>query len=80
MRWPTVSHRRVDRMIFEPLEIFLCLVPFMLIVSMIGARLLVQNIRIARKERNRGLKPCPYCHRMLNPEAYVCRFCSHELI
>jgi hypothetical protein len=66
-------------MIFGPLEILLCLVPFMLVVFTIGIGLFVQNVSLERRERNRGLRECPYCQKMLNPEAYLCRFCRKEL-
>lgn len=67
-------------MIFSPFEILLCLAPFMLIIFTIGVGLAAQNAAVARRERERGLKKCPYCRGLLNPEAYVCRFCSRELI
>jgi hypothetical protein len=67
-------------MIFSPLEIFLCLMPFMLIILTIGIGLAAQNISLARREREHGQIKCPHCHRLLNPEAYVCRFCSRELV
>lgn len=67
-------------MIFGPLEIFLCLVPFMLIVFTIGIGLAAQNVSLARRERERGQIRCPNCHGLLNPEAYVCRYCSRELV
>jgi hypothetical protein len=67
-------------MIFGPLEIFLCLVPFMLIVFTIGIGLYAQNVVLARRERELGTKKCPYCLNPVNPEAYICRFCSRELV
>lgn len=67
-------------MLFSPLEIFLCLAPFMLIILTIGVGLAAQNISIARREREYGQIKCPQCQRLLNPEAYVCRFCSRELV
>jgi hypothetical protein len=67
-------------MIFGPLEIFLCLFPFMLFVFTIGVGLAAQNLSIARRERERGQIKCPSCSRLLNPEAYICRFCSRELV
>jgi len=66
-------------MILGPLEILLCLAPFMLIVFTIGLGLAVQNISVALRERERGLIRCPQCRGLLNPEAYICRFCSREL-
>ena len=66
-------------MIFGPLEILLCLAPFMLVVFTIGIGLFAQNISLERRERIRGLVECPFCRKMLNPEAYVCRFCRREL-
>ena len=67
-------------MLFSPLEIFLCLVPFMLIILTIGLGLAAQNISLARRERELGQIKCPNCQRLLNPEAYICRFCSRELV
>ena len=66
-------------MIFGPLEIFLCLAPFMIIMFTIGIGLLAQNIALARKELERDTRKCPNCRKLLNPEAYVCRFCRKEL-
>ena len=63
-----------------PLEIFLCLAPFMLIMLTIGLSLGAQNIVLARREREFGQIKCPHCHQLLNPEAYICRFCSRELV
>ena len=67
-------------MLFGPLEIFLCLAPLMLIIFTIGLSLAAQNIMLARRERELGQVECPYCHGLLNPEAYICRFCSRELV
>jgi uncharacterized paraquat-inducible protein A len=66
-------------MIFGPFEILLCLGPLMLFMGTIGVQLYKQNRRLEKKERNRGMKECPNCHKMLNREAYICRFCSQEL-
>ena len=66
-------------MMFSPLEILLCLAPFMLIILTIGVGLAAQNVSIARRERERGMLRCPQCRGLLNPEAYVCRFCSRDL-
>jgi hypothetical protein len=67
-------------MIFGPLEILLCLAPFMLIVFTIGIGLAAQNISLARRERELGQIRCPQCRGLLNAEAYICRFCSRELV
>lgn len=67
-------------MFFSPLDIFLCLAPFMLIMLTIGVGLYAQNVALARKERERNTRACPHCQGLLNPEAYVCRFCSRELV
>ncbi len=67
-------------MLFSPLEILLCLAPFMLIVLTIGVGLAAQNIALARREREIGQIKCPHCQRLLNPEAYICRYCSRELV
>lgn len=67
-------------MILGPLEILFCLAPLMLIVFTIGVGLFVQNISLEKKEKNRGLIKCPYCLKSLNAEAYICRFCSRELV
>lgn len=67
-------------MIFSPLEILLCLAPFMLIMLTIGVGLYAQNIALARREREHGQIRCPHCQSLLNPEAYICRFCSRELM
>lgn len=66
-------------MFLGPLEIFLCLAPFMIIMLTIGAGLLAQNIAIKRRELERNTRKCPNCQKLLNPEAYVCRFCRKEL-
>ena len=66
-------------MIFGPLEIFLCLAPFMLFTLAIGLGLFAQNLALDRREQFRGLIRCPYCRKGLNPEAYICRFCRKEL-
>ena len=66
-------------MIFGPLEIFLCLAPFMLITLSIGLGLWAQNISLDRREQFRGQIQCPNCRMALNPEAYICRFCRKEL-
>jgi hypothetical protein len=67
-------------MLFGPLEILLCLVPAMLIILTIGLSLAAQNMMLARREREFGQIKCPHCRRLLNPEAYICRFCSRELV
>ena len=67
-------------MIFSPLEILLCLAPFMLIILTIGIGLAAQNVSLARRERERGMIRCPQCRGLLNPEAYICRFCARELV
>lgn len=67
-------------MIFSPLEILLCLAPFMLIIFTIGVGLAAQNVSLTRRERERGMIRCPHCRGLLNPEAYICRFCSRELV
>ena len=67
-------------MLFGPLEILLCLVPMMLIILTIGISLAAQNMMLARREREFGQIECPHCRRLLNPEAYICRFCSRELV
>jgi len=67
-------------MIFSPLEILLCLAPFMLIMLTIGLGLYAQNVALARRELERNTRKCPHCKGLLNPEAYVCRFCSRELV
>ena len=67
-------------MIFSPLEILLCLAPFMLIIFTIGVGLAAQNLSLARREREREMIRCPNCRGLLNAEAYVCRFCSRELV
>lgn len=63
-------------MIFGALEILVCLVPFMLIVFVVGVRLIAQNRWL---NRERYVKKCPNCRKLLNTEAYVCRFCRVEL-
>lgn len=67
-------------MFLGPFEILLCLAPFMLIVFTIGVGLAAQNISLERHERERGQIRCPQCSGLLNPEAYICRFCSRELM
>ena len=67
-------------MIFGPLEILLCLAPMMVVMGTIAVRLYQENKRIERRKAHRGMIECPNCHQLINREAYVCRFCSHELI
>ena len=67
-------------MIFSPLEILLCLAPFMLMILTIGVGLAAQNIALDRREREHGMIRCPSCRGLLNPEAYICRFCTRELV
>jgi uncharacterized OB-fold protein len=52
----------------------------MLIILTIGLSLAAQNMMLARREREFGQIKCPDCRRLLNPEAYICRFCSRELV
>ena len=66
-------------MIFGPTEILLCLAPMMLVIFSIGIGLVAQNVAVDRAELNRGQMACPHCRKMLNPEAYICRFCRKEL-
>ncbi|CAN5471052.1 hypothetical protein BH10ACI3_BH10ACI3_11740 [soil metagenome] len=66
-------------MIFGSFEILLCLAPMMLIFLTIAVGLAAQNVSVDRSEKNRGLVACPHCQKMLNPEAYICRFCTKEL-
>lgn len=66
-------------MFLGPFEILLCLAPFMIIIFSIGVGLAAQNLVLAKQERERGLRKCPNCKGLLNPEAYVCRFCRKEL-
>jgi hypothetical protein len=66
-------------MIFGPFEILLCLAPLFILIFAIGVGLAAQNVIADREERERGLIECVYCRKMLNPEAYICRFCLNEL-
>lgn len=66
-------------MLFGTLEILLCLAPVMLVIFAIGVSLAAQNKKLDRKEQWRRLIACPHCHKALNPEAYICRFCRKEL-
>ena len=73
-------------MLFGALEIVICLGVVMLVIFSIGASLFARNILIERKEvamlRSdawKELTECPNCHRALNAEAYICRFCKQEL-
>jgi hypothetical protein len=66
-------------MIFGPFEILLCLGPVMLLIGTIGVQLYKQNRMLEKRESHRGLKECPSCRQLINREAYICRFCSHEL-
>ncbi|MGE0245354.1 MAG: hypothetical protein AB7Q37_06880 [Pyrinomonadaceae bacterium] len=66
-------------MFLGPTEILLCLAPLMLVIFSIGVGLAAQNLAVARHERERGQRKCPYCKGLLNPEAYICRFCRKEL-
>ena len=74
-------------MLFGALEIVVCLGVVMLVIFSIGASLFARNILIERKEvallRSNAwteLTECPNCHRALNAEAYICRFCKQELV
>ena len=66
-------------MIFGPFEILLCLLPTMIVMGTIAVRLYQQNQMIERRQRHRGMMECPNCRQLINREAYICRFCSHEL-
>jgi len=63
-------------MIFGAPEILICLAPFMLFAFVVGVRLIAQNRWL---NRERYVKKCPNCSKLLNTEAYVCRFCRIEL-
>lgn len=67
-------------MIFGPLDILLCLAPMMIFILSVGLGLAAQNVALARQERERDQIRCPHCRGLLNPEAYVCRYCSRELL
>ncbi len=64
-------------MIFGVPEILICLVPFMLISLVVVLRLAAQNKWL---DRERHVKKCPNCQKLLNTEAYVCRFCKRDLV
>lgn len=73
-------------MLFGTLEIVICLGVVMLVIFAIGASLFTRNVLIERKEvallRSDAwaeLTECPNCHKALNAEAYICRFCKTEL-
>lgn len=73
-------------MLFGALEIVICLGVAMLVIFAIGASLFTRNILIERKEVEllrsdawMELIECPNCHRALNAEAYICRFCKTEI-
>ena len=73
-------------MLFGTLEIVICLGVVMLLIFAIGASLLVRNVAIERKEVAQlrsdawaELIECPNCHKALNAEALICRFCKREL-
>ena len=73
-------------MLFGTLEIVICLGVVMLLIFAIGASLFVRNVAIERKEVAQlrsdawaELIECPNCHKGLNAEALICRFCKKEL-
>ncbi|QQS33670.1 MAG: hypothetical protein IPM50_03550 [Acidobacteriota bacterium] len=66
-------------MLFGALEIVLCLSVVMAVILTIGLGFVAQNLALDRKERWRGLSPCPHCGKALNPEAYLCRHCFKEI-
>ena len=73
-------------MLFGTLEIVICLGVVMLVIFAIGASLFVRNVAIESRElallRSDAwaeLTECPNCHKALNAEAYICRFCKTEL-
>lgn len=73
-------------MLFGTLEIVICLGVVMLVIFAIGASLFVRNVAIERKEVAQlrsdawaELIECPNCHKALNAEALICRFCKREL-
>ena len=73
-------------MLFGTLEIVICLGVAMLVIFAIGASLFTRNVLIERKEVDllrsdawAELIECPTCHKALNAEAYICRFCKTEL-
>jgi hypothetical protein len=74
-------------MLFGTLEIVICLGVVMLVIFAVGASLFVRNVAIESKEvallRSDAwaeLTECPNCHKALNAEAYICRFCKEELL
>lgn len=73
-------------MLFGTLEIVICLGVTMLVIFAIGASLFVRNVAIEsrevaqlRSDAWQELTECPNCHKALNIEAYICRFCNTEL-
>lgn len=66
-------------MLFGTLEIAICLSVTMVLIFSIGVGLAAQNLALNRKEKWRGLTPCPHCGKALNPEAYLCRHCFGEI-
>jgi hypothetical protein len=73
-------------MLFGTLEIVICLGVTMLVIFAVGASLFVRNIAIESKEVGllrsdawAELTECPNCHKALNAEAYICRFCKTEI-
>ncbi len=74
-------------MLFGTLEIVICLGVVMLVIFAIGASLFIRNVAIESKEVEllrsdawAELTECPNCHKALNAEAYVCRFCKKEIV
>jgi hypothetical protein len=58
----------------------------MLVIFAIGVSLFIRNVAIESKEVAQlrsdawqDLIECPNCHKALNAEALICRFCRKEL-
>jgi len=73
-------------MLFGTLEIVICLGVAMLVIFAIGVSLFIRNVAIESKEVAQlrsdawqDLIECPNCHKALNAEALICRFCRKEL-
>jgi hypothetical protein len=50
-----------------------------LMVVVLPVVLIVSLLNRSSKKQAAGLRKCPFCAEMIQPEAIVCRFCKRDL-